>query len=346
MDPALERLVVDEACRIGGSQYNPASGFSRCQPDNLAWAKLVSQYGGAIGATAMHSARTTGYGGFELGFEGAYTTIDSQADYWKRGSQGPIDRNTNFASSSNTSVDPVLQTYLFKFRKGFPLGFELSTAVGFVANTSMFVGGADVRWSIFEGFRTGIPAYFPEFAIGGSVRTITGVEAMQLTVASADAQLSKPFPIAGSVVVTPYVGYQPMFIFGDSGTMDLTPNTDAVDLCGFQGPNTPVTPGAGSDNFDGQPVCSGDAGATSADFNNNIVFDPVRLTRHRLHFGTQLRVSAIKVGAHVATDVVTAAQANQRDVDQVKDANGNVVGNRFDGVGNQWTIAVDVGAVF
>src|SRR4051794_14011247 len=78
MDPALGRLVLDGSCRAlgpgGGQYYNPKSGFGRCTPDNKAWAGLVAQYGYAIAPTAMHSARTTGFGGFELGVEAAYTS--------------------------------------------------------------------------------------------------------------------------------------------------------------------------------------------------------------------------------------------------------------------------------
>ncbi len=81
--------------------------------------------------------------------------------------------------------------------------------------------------SLLEGFRSGIPAILPEIAVGGSVRTITGTQEFQLTVAGVDAQISKPLPIGGAVVLTPYVGYQWIRIFGDSGLIDMTPNTDA-----------------------------------------------------------------------------------------------------------------------
>ena len=42
----------------------------------------------AIAPTAMHSARTTGFGGFELGIEASYTAIDSGQSYWVYGTQG------------------------------------------------------------------------------------------------------------------------------------------------------------------------------------------------------------------------------------------------------------------
>src|SRR5262245_44787936 len=82
MDPALNRLVTDTNCiTVGpagtGKFYNPRSGFTPCGRDNAAFAKLIAQYGFAIAPTAMHSARTTGYGGFEVALEASYTKIDS-----------------------------------------------------------------------------------------------------------------------------------------------------------------------------------------------------------------------------------------------------------------------------
>jgi hypothetical protein len=340
MDPALARLVTDDSCRVvgpgGGLYYDPASGFQRCQPDHAAFAKLIAQYGFAVAATAMHSARTTGYGGFELAIEAAYTKIDSNAEYWKQGTQGPQDPSTENFSIANQEPDSLLQAYSVKVRNGFPfglLGLETAGQVGFLANTNLVTVGADVRISIFEGFRTGIPAIFPEVAVGGSVRTVTGTEEFQLTVAGVDVQISKPLPIAGTIVVTPYVGYQWIRIFGDSGLIDLTPNTDAVDYCDFQGTNTPAGPTGGP--YDGQPVCGN---GTSADFNNTVVFNAVRLQRHRLNFGGQLRFQMVKFGMHFITDLVGPAEANPDE-----EINGV---NKFEGVGRQWTLAFDLGAVF
>lgn len=351
MDPALARFVTDNKCRLGGKgygvYYNPKSNFTPCGQDDASFAKLVAQYGVAIAPTAMHSARTTGYGGFQLAIEGAYTTIDNGTastctgsgagcNYWQKGTQGAQDVSTKNFSSVNQNPPGLMQLYSLKITKGFPFGFELTGNLGYLAQTSIYTIGADVRWSLFEGFRTGIPAIFPELAVGGSVRTITGTDQFQLTVASADGQISKPIPIAGSLVLTPWIGYQFLRIFGDSGLIDLTPNTDAVNYCGFQGTQTPYTtqkggPAAGK-AADGQPICKG----TSADFNNTVVFNSVRLNRHRIVAGLQLRVQMIKLGGQFMYDVVDPGDANKPDSGV----------NLFKDVKRQMTMAVDLGAVF
>lgn len=349
MDPALARLVTNPGCRAYGPKtsghFNPAGPI--CAPDNFAFAKLVAQYGFAFAPSAMHSARTTGYGGFEIAIEADYTSIDSDADYWKNGTEGPRDATALTSSVRNPDPASILQLYNLKLRKGFPFGLELQGVVGYMPSTTIISGGADIRWSIFEGFRTGIPAIFPELAVGGGIRTITGTPELQLTVASFDGQISKPVPIAGSVVLTPYVGYQWLRIFGDSGLVDLTPNTDAANYCGYAGSNSPVTPDPAKGGvYDGQPIC---ANGGAGDFNNTAVFSAVRLTRHRINFGAQLRYQIVKLGLHFTTDLVSAEDANQgADYEGkfVKPDGTEEQRNRFAGMKKQWTLGVDLGVVF
>src|SRR5881394_2136370 len=97
MDPALERLTIDpvsqkpsSACHPGGQWANDATGATvsvACSPDHAAFKRLISQYAFAFAPTAMHSARTTGYGGFHLSLESDYTSISSGSYYWKYGTQ-------------------------------------------------------------------------------------------------------------------------------------------------------------------------------------------------------------------------------------------------------------------
>ncbi len=361
MDPALARLVTANGagCRVnganGGVYYNPASGFTPCGPDNTAFAQFMAQYGAAIAPTAMHSARTTGFGGFELSVEAAFTSIDTGStacqangtgcNYWQKGTQGPQDVTTQNFSSVNLSPPGMLQLYGLKIVKGFPLGFELAGNFGYLAQSSIYTIGADVRWSLFEGFRTGVPAFFPELSVGGGVRTITGTDEFQLTVASADGQISKPIPIAGSVVLTPWVGYQFLRIFGDSSLIDLTPNTDASNYCGFTGPNTPANPDPSKKGvYDGQPVCNSGAGGTSGDYNNTVVFNSARLNRHRILAGLELRIQMIKLAGQFAYNVVDPGSANSIDPGTLASVYNGV--NPYTGVKRQMTLTFDVGAVF
>jgi hypothetical protein len=355
MDPALERLGLPQiqgagtvpdgtACTNNGrfaGNITPTA-ILRCSPDHDSFRRLINQYGVAIAPTAMHSGRTTGFGGFHMSIEGAFTGISNDKSYWKNGTQGA--KSTDGGGFSSRNVDPAsaLQVYMLKIRKGFPLGFEITGNVGYLAQTNIITGGADIRVSVFEGFRKGLPGLIPDLALGAGVRTISGTEQFNLTVASFDIQISKQLPLADSNILTPYVGFQQLWIFGDSGLIDFTPNTDAVNYCGYTGINTPANPdpvkkGTSGEN-DGQPVCNG---GSSLDFNNNRVFNNVRLTRQRIILGLNYRYEMVFVGAQFMTDLVDPKSAGSFFV-----SDSNRDNAKLDGEKRQVTGVFEVGALF
>jgi hypothetical protein len=361
MDPAIERLTMPAQVRTGPGVNdvltindgkcapngrftgNPIVGGTKldtaviiCRPNNTAFARLINQYGAAVAPTAMHSARTTGYGGFHLSIEGAYTSIDKDADYWHKGTQGPQDPNSHKFSTENKDPASLLQVYSLKVRKGFPFGLEVGAQVGFMSQTSMVTGGADVRMSLLEGFRKGALGIFPDIAAGGGVRTVTGTPQFNLTVASFDVQISKPLPLADSNILTPYVGFQYLWIFGDSGLIDTTPNTDPIGYCNYTGPNVPGNPSSDpkkSGVYDGQPVCNG--GGSNQDFNSTFVFDNVRVTRQRLIVGMNYRYEIVWFGGQFMTDIVNP-----------EDGGGRDNAKHLKGVPRQQSFVIEIGAMF
>jgi hypothetical protein len=378
MNPALGRLVLDHRCNAGGlsdgssqaylqgsptgvgrfndtnpdrAAYTLATGRDTCVPDNAAFKRLVNQLGFALAPTAMHTARTVGFGGFHFSIEATYTKIDDSADYWKLGTQG--EPTNDRASRFNASPAGVIQTYSIRVRKAFGFGLEVSTQVGYVPSTTILVGGADVRMALLEGFRTGVAGILPDFAVGSGVRTITGTEQLQLTTVGLDVQASKPLPLGGQSVLTPWIGYQYLWIFGDSGLIDTTPATDAVGYCQTSGPNLPGNPDPTKRNganqiYDGQPVC---AGGSPLDFNNNVVFSPARLERQRLMFGVDYRYEMISFGAEFITDIIAPADAQSGNgTISVPTAGGKTVVQSdkevLSGVPRQWSMVLQLGVLF
>jgi len=337
MDPALERLVLDRACRQqdGSIPANADATYNACQPDNVAFRRLVNQYGFAFAPTAMHSARTTGFGGLHLSLEASYTSIDSGKDYWKNGTQGSSDSLT----AQNSSPPGILQLYSMKLRKSFGFGLETTGSVGVMPQTSLWSYGADLRLSILEGFRSGIPGFIPDVAIGGGVRTISGTSQLQLTVSSLDVQISKPIPIASAVVVTPYVGYQMLWIFGDSNVIDFTPKTDPFAACKYAGVNAPGQSApnpipTGGAEYTGQPQCTN--GGQVWDFNNNRVFDSARLRRQRLIVGANVRYEVLMFGAQLISDLVPPPDAQSSAVSK----------EALSGEKRQYTGVFELGLIF
>lgn len=379
MNPALGRLVLDHRCHAAGAgdgsyeayvgghptavgryndaqmnDYYQATGRDACTPDHVMFKQLMNQWGFAFAPTAMHSARTTGFGGFHFSLEGAYTKIDDSARYWKLGTQGPRDPASNRASVVNTSPPSMLQVYSARVRKSFGFGLELATQVGFMPSTSILSGGADVRMSLLEGFRTGFLGILPDIAVGAGVRTITGTPEFQLTTVGLDAQISKPLTIASQSVLTPWIGYQYLWIFADSGLIDTTPATDPVAYCQSRGSNAPgnedPTKKVGTNYvYDGQPVC---AGGSPLDFNNNVVFNNARLERQRMMIGLNYRYEMVSLGFEFITDIVDPADAQTGGNDTIHVPTGRTTEkdvtdkDALKGVPRQWTMVIEVGAFF
>jgi hypothetical protein len=316
-----------------GSPYagHQPNDFS-CRPDNLAWRNLMSELGMAVAPTAFHPARTTGYGGFALTLEASYTKINadqfstgidgSRRQYWHDGTRGSVDPNNKQFSIVNNSPDSILQVYSLKARKGLPFGFEVVGSLGYLANTSLWVGGADIRWALLEGFRTGIPGVIPDISIGGGVRTVGGSDKFFLTVVGIDGQISKQIAIADSGKLTPYIGAQRVIIFADSTIVDSTPNVDPLQQCGYLGAD-PVT---------GSPMCRNKLSngvPNNGDFNNNIVFNKARIHRWRGLVGVNYRYESLFVAGQFMMDL---SDPNSE--------NNNVVGDK------QWTTVFEAGVFF
>ena len=196
MDLTLSRLFDERACTSAAlSQPNA----SKLCADQGAFRELAREFGLAMAPTLLAPAETLGYAGFYLGLEGTLTTINSSSS----------DRNNVwFRGTEDQNPDSVLFVPSIHVRKGLPFSFELGTSVSYVAATEQVLIGADIRWAILEGYRTGWKAYFPDIAVRGAVNRLMGDDEMDLTVWSIDVSLSHPFSISGMMTITPYLGYQ------------------------------------------------------------------------------------------------------------------------------------------
>ncbi len=358
MDPAPERLYLeppgipsDATCQSVAS--NP-QGFIdahpglvpnsfACLPNNIAWANLMSELGYAIAPSAFHPARTTGFGGFSISIEASFAHVNANArdstgtQYWHAGTEGPVDASTHQFSVVNANPDSILQVYALDVRKGLPFGLEVAGSLGYVANTSLWVAGGDVRWAVLEGYRTGLFGYVPDISVGGGIRTLEGASSFSLTTVGIDVQLSKPFTLADSAVLSPFIGVQRLIIFANSSAVDLTPNVDPVQQCGYLGANVPSNP-QGHAPYDGTPICSNTlktspttAIQNDGDYNNDVTFQSIQVHRWRAMAGLTYKYEILYLGGQFAADVEAPSAEN---------ANLGISGAR------QWTVSLEAGAVF
>lgn len=311
MDVSLARLTVPagtEGCSATGDRGLPQR-FCGDQDD---WRRITSQLGFSLAPPVLSPARTTGYGGLYIGVEGWITPIDSGADYWHRGTEGDADSLTENRFPSSTLLWSRLA-----IRKGFPFGFELGTSFAKLVDTSYWAWGVEVKWALFEGFRTGL-GILPDLAVRGMVNTMVGEPEFNLTVPTLDFVISKRITLAGTGTITPIVAYQIAWIFADSELVDLTPDTDAFTEC------RPATDVSSTSCTSGLP----DAGA---DYNNNTTFDALRAPRQRLVVGVEGRYQALTLTGSFTFDLMKPGDQD----DEVPDD-----------LPRQWTASAGVGLSF
>jgi hypothetical protein len=278
MDISLARLRV--AADSTDAQCLPMDGSSirtHC-PDNPEWQRLMSELGGTMIPTSLAPARTLGYGGFYVGVESWIAGVDGSGRHWSLGTEGDASAGADCGDSTglgcNRFPSQALVWSRVNVRKGFPFGFELGTSVSHLWNTQLWAWGLEVKWAIFEGYRTGFWAFIPDIAVRGMVNTLVGDPEFNLTIPSFDVIASKPITVFGSGTVTPFGSLQFAWLFADSELIDFTPEAGAGD------------------------------GA------NNAVFDRVRSARYRLTLGVQGRYQAITLSASFSFDLVKPSDAD------------------------------------
>jgi hypothetical protein len=313
MNIALSRLRIAASDAPDAPCSASFSGLTRefCSDDD-AYRRVMADFAGAMTPPVLTPAGTRGVRGLYIGFESWITNIDHGAEHWHRAVEGD---GRDSSRERSRFVDEVLAWGRVNVRKGLPFGFELGTNLGYLANTSYFTLGAEVRWALFEGFREDI-GWIPDLAVRGSVQTLIGDGEFNVTVPSVDLILSEPFVVASTLEVVPWISAQVAFPFVDSELVDLTPETSAFSGCSPD-PSTP-------DGSLPSPYCR----MNGAELNQSVVFPSMRSTRYRVGGGLQLRYEMFTLLSSFTFDATRPREGDSS------------IPNEVD---RQWTVSVGAG---
>ncbi len=285
MDLALSRLTVDSG--TPGCDPTSASGAVMYCADDGDWRQLATEFTGALIPPMLTPARTRGPRSFYVGLDTSITGISSSRNFWHRGTEGQT-----AGASENRQVDGALAWTRITVRKAFPFGFELGTTIGYLVNTSYWALGAEIRWSILEGWLSR-DWLVPDIAFRGAVQTLVGDQEFNATVAVADVSISNSIVMGDAFELTPITGGQVAWTWADSELVDLTPGINAFSTC-MPNPATPT--------MVGDPGCG--AGGSGADYNNNAVFASIRTMRPRAFVGLQARYEAFTLIGMFSGDLI------------------------------------------
>jgi hypothetical protein len=275
-----------------GGAFDPALGVKRVIADNAAFRSLMSELGVAFAPSLLSPAATRGFAGFTFSVEFGFTSINARrlanagtapsatapAEhwYWRAAesvsptafADGTIRTPGDVALIEQELPKSIAPTIAVMVRKGLWLptpSFELGFGVRHLLGSRMAAGTVEAKLALHEGFQ-GLP--IPALAARGTVSHVFGTSGFNLTVGGLDFSVSKHFGVGSTFNLTPFAGYQMLWIVATSGVLDATPGIDGFAL------------GAkGKDPLQNTQCTHGDCNAS-------FTFDPQgEIRRHRLFFG-------------------------------------------------------------
>lgn len=200
-DPVLRNLAERQEVTIDGeTRYNAFA-------DTDAFRNLSRDLGLVFAPHYLAPSETLGEAGFDVGFNVSLSTVDSKADYWRALEGG--------------EPDPFF-TVQAQVRKGVTIPYLVSLEVGgavtWLTQSELVALGTDVKWALNEGF-----FFLPDLAVRGSLTNVVGSSDMNLTTAGFDLSISKSWGLFGLVNVTPYAGYNRIWVISSSRLLDVAP---------------------------------------------------------------------------------------------------------------------------
>lgn len=256
-------LVMSRLARVVESDGVPVDVVGQ----NLDFRSMVSELGVVLAPRLLAPSDTVGFGGFQFSTDLAFSSISSDAGYWRvlEGSDDPL--------GSGAHGSAQLSTVGVFARKGlwFPVpSVEIAGGAVHLMDSRMWAPQAYVKVALVEGYHD-LP--IPSVAVRGAVSRLMGSRELDLTVASLDVSVSKHVGVGGTWSIDPYGGWNLLFIVPRSEVIDASPGVDPL----------------GEGNAD--------------DRNLNFVFkDQDDILRHRFFVGAKLQyyVFALTLEANLA----------------------------------------------
>ncbi len=158
---------------------------------------LMRELGQISSPVFLAPAETLGLNGFTFSFEGTVVPISKNESFWTDATEG--------------TPGSVLFIPRLHVRKGLPFSFEVGTQLSYIPESELFNLGAEVKWALNEGFY-----FIPDLAFRVAMNHMVGAKDFELTTGGWDVSISKAFGVGGMLALTPYAGYNMLFVHASS----------------------------------------------------------------------------------------------------------------------------------
>lgn len=190
-------------------------------PDDAAFQKMSTELGLVLTPLPMRGAETTGQSGFDFAIDFGTHVISFWEPYWQ-------DSRVGTGLEGRQPIVPALNTVGVRGRKGFifpiPLQSEVELGAQWLIESRLVSVGGKFHLALNEGFR-----WIPDVGVSVGVNRVIGSDDLDLTTATAGAQISKGFGLFGDANIMPFLSYESIFIDARTRIIDPDPrNTDDV----------------------------------------------------------------------------------------------------------------------
>jgi len=186
--------------------------FNGSTPDAAKWTRFTTELAYVLAPRLVEPAETLGYGGFQIAMMWGANVVSAGDGLWDV---------TERAQADGGSAAGVVQTLALDVKKGLPFSFEIGGSFAWLAESSLFAPGLELRWTAHEGF-----GLTPDFGLRGAVTHMVGSRDLNLTTVAIDAVISKGFGIGGMLHLAPYLSWSFLLISASSRVVDPTPTVE------------------------------------------------------------------------------------------------------------------------
>jgi hypothetical protein len=207
-------------------------GSNQVVADQDAFDGLVQEMGVVLAPRDFGVAKTPGQAGMDVTLDLAVHRINNHHSYWGR----TLERSAR--KSRRETVLPVMETGQFWVKKGLPYSLEFGVGGMSLLESRIVALGAMGKWTLNEGWfwlpdvslttsanRTlcldlpSAPPMNSTESAAGTTWTSCNSD-LDLLMATAGANISKTFAFLGSFTLTPFAGYQKVFVHAFAPVID------------------------------------------------------------------------------------------------------------------------------
>ncbi|MBI5494246.1 MAG: hypothetical protein HY904_04410 [Deltaproteobacteria bacterium] len=222
----------------GKDTCNPVKDGNNVIPDQRGFDGLAEEMGVLLAPRDVGPASTGGQAGFDLAAEVSIHTINNRHNYWAHS----LERSAR--ADKPDVVWPGMGSAQVWLKKGLPYSFQVAGGFTQLFETRIMALGLQGKWTLNEGF-----FWFPDLAltVGASKSLCLGLPSippttdsersagttrnscsndLDLFTVTTGAVVSKTFSLLGMLTVSPYAGWQKIFVHSFSPFIDRDETTN------------------------------------------------------------------------------------------------------------------------